>query len=117
MIGETVTIIRRGAPTGGEDSQGNPVFAADTEIESDGWAVSPRATGSAFSRDTTAESFGQVTVAGLTLYRREEVTVHSTDKFFVRGTAWVVDGDLGDWVNPYAAEFVGMVVNLKRQGS
>lgn len=109
MIGETVTIIRKGAPTGAHDGQGNPVMAADSEIVSDGWAVSPRATGS------TAESFGQETITGLSLYRRDEVTVFPTDKFSVRGTVWVVDGDLGRWVNPYADAFVGVVVNLKRQ--
>lgn len=110
VLGEIVTIIRQGIPTGAYDSQQNPVLAADTEIVLSGWAVAPR--GSA----ETAETYGQQTITGLTLYRRIPVDILPSDRFRVRGDVWTVDGDSGEWVSPFAGVLRGVVVNLKRQG-
>lgn len=109
MIGEQITVTRQGQPTGGEDSQGNPVIGAPEVITSDGWAVAPRAS------DESAEPFGQQVITGLTLYRRSHFAVLPTDQFTVRGELWYVDGDAGEWTNPYTTVKAGVVVNLRRQ--
>lgn len=109
MIGERITVTRPGEPTGAEDSQGNPLVGPPTVIQSDGWAVAPRAS------DETAEPFGQQTITGLTLYRRAPFEVLPTDVFTVRGELWDVDGDSGEWVSPYTTIQAGVVVNLRRQ--
>lgn len=106
--GESVTILRDGAPTGATDAQGNPVIGPDVETVSTGWGVAPRAGAE------TAEPFGQQSIDGLTLYKRDPVDIRSTDRVIVRGQTWNVDGDIGDWVSPYDGLRRGGVVNLKK---
>jgi len=106
--GESVTVVRDGAPTGGTDAQGNPEIGPDVETTTGGWGVAPRAGAE------TAEPFGQQSIDGLTLYKRDPADVLSTDRVIVRGKTWQVDGDIGDWVSPYDGARRGVVVNLKK---
>lgn len=100
-VTESVTLVRKGAPTGAYDSQGYPVISADSELLSRGWKVAAR------SSAESALNFGQVVVTGITIYNRAQVEVLTTDGVKVRGESWAVDGDVAAWRN-------GVIVNLKR---
>lgn len=52
--------------------------------------------------------------AKLTLYLPNGTAVESGDRFVVRGTEWVKDGDAQNWVPPFDFE-VGVVVNVRKR--
>lgn len=110
MFGETITILRPGAPTGAFDDQGNPVLGPGSEISSDGWAAAPATSAE------TPEPFALQVIVGYVLYKRDVVEdVRETDRIRVRGDVWAVAGQVGEWVSPYTG-FEGTVLNVKAVG-
>lgn len=111
--GETITVTRRGAETPGEvDTQGNPVFEADTTFTISEVAVAP--TGST----ETADSPGIFVLTGYDLYCPYDApALLETDSVSVRGIpGWQVTGETAGagWRNPFNGETPGVVVNVRR---
>jgi hypothetical protein len=104
VIGETVTRVR---PTG-TDAYGDPIAGAPAEVAIDGCALAPRS-----SADLT-NGGRQGVVAGLTLYAPSDADIEATDRIVARGQTWEIDGEIGDWRNPYTNEQPGLEVALRR---
>lgn len=105
MIGETIT-IRRSVP-GGEDSQGNPTTTI-TEIPVVHCAFAP--TGS--TEDVAA--FGTRAITGGTVYAPTGTMFLPDDIVLIRGMSFTIDGETGQWTNPYSATGKGVEVAVKR---
>ncbi len=105
MIGETI-LIRRSVVSG-EDSQGNPTYTpTDTPIE--GCAFAP--TGS--SEDVA--TFGTRAITGGTVYAPTGTVFLPSDVLVIRGMTFTVDGETGQWTNPYSGTGRGVEVAVKR---
>lgn len=133
MIGEVITVIRPGSPTGGFDEQGNPIMSDPTSFTIDGVAPAPG------TRDEQQELYGPRSTEAFTLYRRGPLDLRSDDTVTFRGIpGWqVVAGSLaselvpGDdtlpdadeepglrpvdmWVSPYSTLPAGSVVEIRK---
>lgn len=106
MRGETVTILRAGAPT--IDRYGNEVPGADVRIDVDGCFVAPRLGG-----DVT-EQGRQGIVVGSTVYFPARTDVRSTDRLEVRGAPHTIQGQPGDWTNGFTGRRFGVEVATER---
>lgn len=102
---ETVTITRR--TVNGEDSQGNPTYSTST-VNVSGCAFAP--TGSA---DDVAQ-FGTRAITGGTVYAPSGSVFLPTDLLTIRGMSFTVDGESGQWTNPYSEIGRGVEVAVKR---
>lgn len=91
MSGETVTILRAGAPT--QDRYGNDVPGPDVRFDVDGCRVAPRLAGDA------TEGGRQGVIVGTTIYFPKTRTTdpRATDRLEVRGEEHVIEGDPGWW--------------------
>lgn len=110
--GETVTVTRAGAPTGGEDEQGNPIIGPDILFDIADVAIAPE------TSTETAENPGIRVVVGYTLYCPYSApALLPEDRLTVRGVeGWQVVGDttaLG-WRSPFDGIGRGVVVTVKR---
>lgn len=108
MRGETITIIRRGAKTG-EDSQRNPIYET-SEISVRGCAFAPG------SSDEPTQPFGRRVFTGGTVYAPSGTVFKPSDVLIIRGEQWSIDGDAGQWTNPYSRRGRGVEVAVKRGG-
>jgi hypothetical protein len=108
MRGETITILRQGESTS-EDSQGNPIYPT-LEISVAGCAFAPRAS------DETLDVFGGRVLTGGTVYLPSGTEIRSSDVLVIRGERWLVDGDAGQWTNPFSRRGRGVEVAVKRGG-
>lgn len=106
MIGETVVILRAGAPT--VDRYGNEIPGPDVRVEVEGCAVAPRLDG-----DVTAQG-RQGVIIGTTVYFPAGTDVRATDRLEVRNEQHVIEGDPGRWVNPYDGNERGVEVASRR---
>ena len=108
MIGETVVIVRAGAPTG-VDRYNNPVPGADVRTDVLHCAVAP-------ATSTEPLEVGRAAViTGQAVYMPPGVDVRPSDRVEIRGVAWQVDGDPAVWVDPFNGRAKGVVVLVKRK--
>lgn len=107
--GETVTIVRPGAPT--EDIYGNDVPGAPTEIPVPGCSVSPRdGTGSASNEQLDARD---TVITGLTVYAPYGTDIRATDRIRVGSDLYDVDGQPGSFRSPFTGSTGPVAVTLK----
>jgi hypothetical protein len=106
MIGETVTILRAGAPT--TDRYGNEVPGADVRIDVQGCAVAPRQEGD------VSDGGRQGVIVGTTVYFPPGTDVRSTDRLEVRGEVHTIEGDPGRWVSPFSGSEWGVECATRR---
>jgi hypothetical protein len=104
-LGETITILRPGAPT--QDDYGNDVPGADEENDVPGCAVWPR------SSDEDNRSRQQVT-QGLNVVAPYGTDIRPADRVQVRGLVYTVDGEPGSWRSPLTGTEGGVQVSLTR---
>lgn len=105
MIGETITVRRRVEDR--EDSQGNPKYVT-TETPIERCAFAP--TGS--TEDVA--TFGTRAITGGTVYAPTGTVFLPSDVLLIRGMTFTVDGESGQWTNPYSATGKGVEVAVKR---
>lgn len=105
MIGETITITRRTAS--GEDSQGNPTYTTE-DIPVGGCAFAPGG-----SADEIA-TFGSRAITGGTVYGPSGTVFLPSDILTIRGMAFTVDGETGQWTSPFTGVGAGVEVAVKR---
>jgi hypothetical protein len=89
VVGETVTILRAGAPT--TDRNGDPVPGADVRIPVRDCLVAPRLAGDAVGPGR------QGVIVGTTVYFPAATDVRATDRLEVRGEVHDIEGDVGIW--------------------
>lgn len=104
-LGETITIVRPGAPT--QDDYGNDVPDAPAETSVAGCAVWPRTSG----EDVQARL--QVT-EGLNVIAPYGTDVQPHDRVRVRGVLYDVDGDPGEWRSNLTGTKAGVQIELTR---
>ncbi len=96
-LGETVTVLRPGAPS--RDAYGNDVPGPDVEIDIEGCAVAPR-DGNATSGNEKTQARDQIT-SGFTVWPPPGSDIQPTDRMRVRGVVCEVDGEAGQWQSPF----------------
>lgn len=107
--GETVTVTRKGTPTGAYDGQGNPVVGADSTFTIEGVAVAPAGS------EEDPQNLGLWVVTGYTLLMPYGTVLKPTDRLTIRGVdGWQVVGETGSWRNPFNGLTPGSVVSVKR---
>lgn len=107
--GDTVTIVRPGAPT--RDAYGNDVPGTPTEIQVAGCGISPRdSTGSASNEITDARD---TVISGLTLYAPYGTDIRATDKVRVGGQLYEVEGLPGSFRSPLTGSTGPVVAALE----
>lgn len=105
MIGETVVILRPGAPT--RDQRGNDVPGADTEIPVDGCIVWPTASDEKIAgQDLTSDN--------ITVSMPYGTDIRFTDRALVRGFVYRVTGLPNQWASPFTGHRAGVEVRLER---
>ncbi|TFD58017.1 hypothetical protein E3T43_07140 [Cryobacterium sp. Hh7] len=107
-MSETITITRKGVPTGGYDEGGYPIIGADTIFPVDIIAFAPRGS------DESATTAGQKVITGGTVYGFPGLILLSTDRLDIRGETLQVEGESGLWASPYSGESKGIEVAVKR---
>lgn len=103
--GETITRIRPVPvldPYSGEVTGSTWTNAPEFPIE--GVAVEPRP-----SSETPEVDRNSVT-SGYTLYLPPDTDITSADRVRVRGVEYEVEGDPGDWHNPFTGDNPGIVI-------
>jgi hypothetical protein len=107
--GDTVTIVRPGAPT--RDGYGNYVPGPATEIAVPGCGVAPRdGTGAGNNELTDARD---TVITGLTVYAPYGTDVRATDMMRVGGELYDVVGLPGSFRSPFTASTGPVVVALE----
>lgn len=107
--GDTVTILRPGPAT--QDSYGNDVPGAPTEIPVAGCGVAPRdSTGSASNELTDARD---TVISGLTLYAPYGTDIRATDRVRVGGQLYEVEGLPGSFRSPFTGSTGPVVASLE----
>lgn len=104
--GETVVILSTTTTT---DDYGN----TSTEVVQFFWepcAVAPR------TPNERSALLGPAVIVGLTVYGPpiDVLDIDADDQFVVRGEVYEVDGDAGDWRNPFTGWHPGLEVAIKR---
>lgn len=108
MIGETVYRLRPAwVTTGYGDREAD--WSNPTRTPIVGAAFAPGA-----SRTDLTGRTATLTEATLYLSGSTSVDVVSTDRFEVRGTAYAVDGEVGEWRSPFDPGRAGCEIPLKR---
>lgn len=106
--GETATIQR---PTTTTDRYGNTVvdWSTPTETVVAGCAFAPRTT------DEDRGNYRQGVIVGLTMYAPPGTNVTATDRIRrADGTVFEVEGQPGEWANPFTGTDFGVQVALRR---
>lgn len=108
--GRTVVVIR----AGGFDDNGDPLPSPGS-IEIEGCAWAPRTQGAGASSTSVDDRGRQGLIEGLTLYAPARVEFGHDDRVQLPdGSLFEVDGEVGDWFNPYTGSHPGVEVNLRR---
>lgn len=107
-FGETVTVLR--APVGALDDYGNPVddWAVATSTLIAGCALAPRYEAESGGADNPA------VIVGFQLYAPPGSDIRATDRITVRGATFEVQGQPGEWSNPFTGVDFGVEVALSR---
>lgn len=111
--GETITVTREGAATGGRDSQGNLVDAADITFTISDVALAPAGS------DETVEAMGAWVVTGYNLFLPYGTVLLPTDRLTIRGVGgWQVEGDstAAGWRSPFDGRGRGVAMTARRAG-
>lgn len=93
--GETVTVLRPGAPT--RDAYGNDVAGPDVATDIPYCVIAPRSS-------TERMQNQDLVIAGITVYAPPGSDIQSTDRMAVRGIIYQVDGVPGDYYSPWTGE-------------
>lgn len=105
-MSETVTVLRAGTTT---DRYRNVVadWSNPARTEVPGCAVAPGT--------SSEENAGRTAViAGLTVYLPAGADVRPADRIEIRGVVYDIDGEPGDWRNPFTDTRAGLEVALRR---
>lgn len=115
MRGETVTVTRLGAEDpNNRDELGYPIPAESTTFDIEHVAVALSGTS---GTSESAESTGDLSITGYTLYMPSGTQLRSTDILTIRGvTGWQVEGDAfaGQWTSPFSGRGKGVEARVKR---
>lgn len=104
--GETVTILR--AVPGGTDAYGDPIPGTQTRIDVPGTAVAPRLS------TEPSERGRQGVIVGLTIYPPADSGFLFSDQVEVKGELFDIEGEPGEWENPFTGDSPGAEIALKR---
>lgn len=110
-FGETITVIRPGAPTGGYDDLGAPILAATSTSTVGDVGIAP------LTPQESAELWGPENNGGYTLLLPYGTALRSTDTVTIRGEAgFQVQGaaDLVQWRSPLTGWEAGAVAVVRR---
>lgn len=108
--GEQVTILHPGETTTDPD-YGTPVPGDPTPEVVDRAAVAPRIQN---RTDTENNRFQATVQSGYDVFLPAGVTVEPDAQMVVRGETFEVDGEPGDWRNPFTGWQAGVQVALRR---
>lgn len=111
MNKETVTVTRKGVPTGEDDELGNPIIGPDTTFDIADVVVAPAGT------EEDPQALGLLVVTGFKLFLPYGTILYPTDRLAVRGiTGWQVVGstEAAGFRNPFTGREAGAVVSVKR---
>lgn len=105
-MSETVTVLRAAATT---DRYQNTVADWTDPVRTDvaGCMVAPRSS----SEDNDGRT---AMIVGLTVYLPAGTDLQPADRLEVRGVVYEVDGEPGDWRNPYTDTRAGLEVAVQR---
>lgn len=109
--GETVVFTSPGAPTGGDDEQGNPILGNPVVTTVAGVGVAPLAS------DEAQEAYGPRSVTGYLLLLPYGTTIPANATATVRGVSgWQVQAGSADsdWRSPWDGEEFGTTVTVRR---
>lgn len=107
MIGETVTVLTRTQT--GVDRYGKPIYGwPGPGVEIAGCAVAPR------TSEEPVQVGRQAVITGLQVYLPPGVEIGPYDRLLIRGDTYEVEGDTGEWLNPYSAVWRGVEVACSR---
>jgi hypothetical protein len=108
-VTETVTRLRG---TEGTDAYGTPSisWASPAELDIPNTIVAPRMA----AGDELARHGRQGVIVGLTIYPPSGSDIGYRDRVRVRGAVYEVEGEPGDWRNPFTGDRPGMEVALRR---
>lgn len=109
--GRTATVVRR--TPGGYDEYGDPIESTVVRVDVDGCAWAPRTAGGASSSEIRDRG-RQGVIEGLTLYAPAGTDLQPTDQVEVDGVLFDVEGEPGDWRNPFTGRDAGLEVALRR---
>lgn len=107
--GETVTIVRPGAPT--QDAYGNDVPGAPTEISVPGCGIAPQDGNGAGGNELVQAR--DTVIAGLVLYAPAGTDLRPTDKVRVAGVLYEVIGQPGGFRSPFTGSTGPVVASLQ----
>lgn len=106
-FGVTVTIVR--AAPGGVDPYGDPIPGATTRIDIPRCGLAPR-----MSTESTARG-RQGVIVGQTVYLPDgSPTVLYVDQLEVAGVLYDIEGEPGEWSNPFTGWVPGSEVAIRR---
>ena len=108
---ETITVTRKGVPTGGYDSGGYPIVGADTTFPIVRVPIAPAGS------TEDPQTLGLWVVTGFTLYLPYGTILLPTDRIEIRGIpGWQVVGDTtaSGYLSPFSGKKAGAVVSVKR---
>jgi hypothetical protein len=104
--GSETVIIKRRSPTAVDD-WGNKTFSTTT--------ITVKNCMVAFdSQNETVQPERELTDQGITLYLPNGTQIQPGDRFVVRGTEFIKDGDAQNWEAPFNFN-VGVVVKVKKR--
>lgn len=108
--GEQVTILHPGTPTEDPD-YGTPIPGEPTPEIVDRAAVAPRTENRV---DVENHRYQSTVTSGFDVFLPPGVTVEPDARMIVRGETYEVDGEPGDWRNPFTGWHPGIQVSVKR---
>lgn len=108
--GETITVRRPASP--GTSPRGDPLPAAEHTV--DGCVIAPQVSiGQASSGEIVDRR--DTVITGLALYAPPGADIQPTDRVVrADGTLWDVEGEPGDWLDPFTGWHPGIVVAIRR---
>ncbi len=104
--GQSITILR--STPGGRDMPGDPIASTVDRIDVPGCAIAPR---------TSTEPSGrgrQGVIVGLTIYAPAGTDIRATDSIEIAEQTYTVDGEPGEWTNPFNGATPGLEVAVTR---
>ena len=104
--GETIVIKRRTSTS--KDDWGNSTYSVATITVKDALLAIG---GTSEPVDPTRDAID----ATVTLYLPNGTQIQDGDRFLIRGTEWVKDGDALEWISPFPASSAGVVVKVRRR--
>jgi hypothetical protein len=106
----TLTVTRRGEPTGEDDEQGNPVATPDSTFQIVVRAVAPNPS------DETATDAGARVITGYRVFGYKSLApLLPSDRLTIRGVpGWQVEGEVGLWESAFGSDRGGTEFVVRR---